>query len=83
MENFVDLSAWIKGAIAVIGLIQLAKNFVTLKPKLWALLVVPLSVGYAYLPEAAQAGLGIAALSQIGYETIIQLVKDKLKAGKE
>ena len=83
MENFVDLSAWLKGAIAVIGLIQLAKNFVTLKPKVWAILVVPIAVGYAYLPEPFQNGLGIAALSQIGYETIIQLVKDKLKAGKE
>ena len=83
METMLEMSEWLKGAVAVIGLIQMAKNFFKLKPKVWALLLVPLSLGYSYLPELAQNGLGIAAMSQIGYETIIQLVKSKLsvKAG--
>lgn len=79
MENFIDLSAWLKGAVAVIGIIQLAKNFITLNSKIWALLVVPMAIGYAYLPEPFQNGIGIAALSQIGYETIIQTVKNMTK----
>jgi hypothetical protein len=79
MDYLQDIGYILGAAVAVAGLIQWAKNWLkTAKPWIWAALLIPLAIGYAYLPEKVQTGLLVAAVAQIGYETLIQPAKNKL-----
>lgn len=79
MDYLQDIGYILGAAVAVAGLIQWAKNWLkTAKPWIWAAILIPLSIGYAYLPEKVQTGLLVAAVAQIGYETLIQPAKKKL-----
>jgi hypothetical protein len=68
--------------VATVGLLQLAKNIpLTVKWPTWsfALALIPVAVLCAavffYLPPFIGAALLVVALGQLGYETIIQVVK--------
>jgi hypothetical protein len=80
----VDLAIWFLGAIIVVGLIQTAKNALPARVVLpgwaWAFIMLAVSIGVGFARSAfggpqAQSGplwvgLGIAAVSQICYESI-------------
>jgi hypothetical protein len=80
--DFPELALWIGGAVTVIGLIQWIKGFVpaTVPTWIWAAAAPALAIGYALAPDFVRTGAGILAVSQIGYETIIQAIKQSLAA---
>ena len=84
MDILVGFGLWGSGAIVVVGLVQWAKNLCPNAPR-WAWMsMLPLAAvvaavaakGFA-LPAVWDA-LGIWAIAQLGYELIIQTVKNKL-----
>lgn len=80
MDYLQDIGYILGAAVAVAGLIQWAKNWLkTAKPWIWAALLIPLAIGYAYLPAKIQGALLVAAVAQLGYETLIQPAKRKLE----
>lgn len=83
MDYLQDIGYILGAAVAVAGLIQWAKNWLKgAKPWVWAALLIPLSIGYAYLPAKIQGALLVAAIAQLGYETLIQPAKRKLDGGQ-
>lgn len=75
-------------AFGVIGVIQYAKGFLPKAPHwVWAVaqptLCIALGAAYTYLPSWIIYGITALALSQIGYETIIQTIKKKIDGGKQ
>ena len=83
MDYLQDIGYILGAAVAVAGLIQWAKNWLkTAKPWIWAAVLIPLSIGYAYLPERVQTGLLVAAVAQLRYETLTQPAKKKLDGGQ-
>jgi len=72
------LVVWITGAVAVIGVMEWAKNFAPKAPTwVWAIAMPILAIGYAIAPDFVRLGAGIVAVSHIGYANIIQLIKNK------
>jgi len=87
------LAMWFLGAIVVVGLIQTAKNAVPRKLPgwLWAIIMTAIAIGVAFSRGVLVSGmysvggplwegLGIAAVSQICYESIY---KGILKRGEK
>jgi hypothetical protein len=71
-------------AFGVIGIIQYLKGYLPKAPGiLWALLQPALCIGlgatYSLLPSWVSYGVTALALSQIGYETIIKMIKKKIE----
>ncbi len=82
MENLVNLGTWIPGAIVVIGLIQWIKGIASGAPTwVWAAIAPIIAIVYSYSPPAIRDAAGFLAVSQLGYETIIQMIKRKLGGG--
>lgn len=78
--DFAQFGAWLAGGVAIVGILQWIKG---LAPKTWpawlyAIAVPVLAAGWSVAPPWAQQAAGVLAISQIGYETIIQTVKRKL-----
>ncbi len=83
----IDIVTWTAGAVIVVGVIQWAKGAIPMAPAwTWTILLPLVSLGAA-TASAVQAekmtGLfwdaaGIWAISQLGYEIIIQTIKKKL-----
>ena len=74
-------------AFCVIGIIQYLKGVLCNIPtKVWAilqpLLCVLLAFVWVILPNLVSTGILAFALSQIGYETIIQTIKKKIREDK-
>jgi hypothetical protein len=83
MDYIADLGQILGAAVAVAGIIQWAKNWLKKAPSwVWALVLIPLAIGYAYLPAKIQGALLVAAVAQLGYETLIQPAKRKLDGGQ-
>lgn len=81
--DFADFGTWLAGGVATVGILQWIKG---LAPKTWpawlyALAALVLAAGWAVAPPWARQAAGVLAVSQIGYETIIQTVKRKLGGG--
>lgn len=84
--DFELIAIWVGGAIVVSGIIQwtkvLAKSLFKSELPSWVWIVIlPLaSVGASFSAggQIIWNSLGIWAIAQIGYETIIQTVKNKL-----
>ena len=84
MEILTGFGLWGAGAVVVVGLVQWAKNLWPAAPR-WAWMsMLPL---FAFVAAFAASGfkldsvwdaLGIWAIAQLGYELIIQVVKNKL-----
>jgi hypothetical protein len=81
MDWLVQLGIWASGAVIVVGLMQWAKGLLPKSIPSWAYaLALPIAaIGVALLPQSIFNGLGIMALAQIGYETIVQRVKKRLE----
>lgn len=83
MDYLQDIGYILGAAVAVAGLIQWAKNWLkTAKPWVWAAVLIPLAIGYAYLPERVQTGLLVAAIAQLGWDTLIKPAVKKLDGGQ-
>jgi hypothetical protein len=83
MDYLADIGQILGAAVAVAGLIQWAKNwFKGAKPWVWALVLLPLAIGFAYLPERVQTGLLVAAIAQLGWDTLIKPAVKKLDGGQ-
>ncbi len=79
MDYLNDLGFIFSGALAVAGVIQLLKNFLTKLPGwAWAVCLVVLAVGYIYLPQQIKDALLIASVAQLGYEALIKPAQKKL-----
>lgn len=87
MEMDLILAAtWLAGAVIVSGIIQWAKSLgKTIFSKeipswVWVVILPLISTGAAFAVggQILWNALGIWAISQIGYETIIQSIKNKL-----
>jgi len=85
--DFAALQLWVGGGVVVVGMIQFAKGLFP-KPAqdqipswVWAIIAAGSAIAYAYVPEGIRNALGVLAVSQIGYETILQTVKNKLGGG--
>jgi len=73
-------------AFGVIGVIQYLKGYLPKAPSIvWALIQPVLCLGfgaaYSLLPSWVTYGVTALALSQIGYETIVQAIKKKIEGG--
>lgn len=80
--DFAIIGIWAGGAITVVGLLQWFKGLAPGAPSwIWGIAAAALALGYAAAPPWAQTGAGILAVSQIGYEQIVQRLKAKLGAG--
>lgn len=85
--DFAALQLWIGGGVVVVGMIQFVKGLFpkTLQDQIpswaWALVAACSAIAYAYVPDGIRNALGVLAVSQIGYETILQTVKNKLGGG--
>lgn len=79
MDYLNDIGFIFSGALAVAGVIQLLKNFLTKFPGwAWAVCLVPLAIGYIYLSQPIKDALLIASVAQLGYEVLIQPAQKKL-----
>lgn len=79
MDYLNDIGFIFSGALAVAGVIQLLKNFLTKLPGwAWAVCLVVLAVGYIYLPQQIKDALLIASVAQLGYEALIKPAQKKL-----
>lgn len=72
-------------SFSAIGVIQYLKGFLTKAPTIvWALaspvLCIAFSAAWAIMPSWVSQGILALALSQLGYETIIQTIKNKFGA---
>jgi len=72
-------------AVAVVGILQWLKGLLpAVKPWVWAAASVVgclgLAAAFAYLPAFVRVGVVALALAQLGYETIVQLVKRKIES---
>lgn len=78
------LTDWLPGGIVVVGLLQWIKGMAPKNAKInrgvWAAFAALFSIGWAFSPPWLRQGLGVLAVSQIGYETIIQTIRTKLAA---
>ena len=92
MFDFIDLPTWIAGAVIVVGVMQWCKNLLSKIPsKAWAFVLPIISVGTAFASAIKDEdysiivwnALGIWAISQLGYELIVQKIKERLGAKKE
>jgi hypothetical protein len=75
------------GAFAAVGVLEYVKGFFgEVKPKAWRLLQPVLCILFAataaLLPSWVMAGVLSLALSQIGYELIIETVRKKIGGEK-
>lgn len=85
--DFELVAIWVAGGVVVSGIIQwvksLAKTIFTKEIPSWVWVVIlPITsfvASFSLGGEVLWNALGIWAISQIGYETIIQSVKNKLK----
>lgn len=74
-------------AFCVVGIIQYLKGICKeLSTKTWAILqpaiALVLALSWAELPYWVSVGVLAFAMSQIGYETIIQTIKKKIREDK-
>lgn len=77
--DFAALASWLAGGVALVGLLQWLKGLVPGAPSwVWGIAAPILAAGWAVAPDWARQAVGVLAVSQIGYETIIQAVKKKL-----
>lgn len=82
MLEFADLGIWIGGGVTVVGLIQWFKGMAPKAPAwVWSAAAPILAVAWAFAPDWAQRAAGVLAISQVGYETIIQGIKKRLGGG--
>ena len=69
----------VKTVVSTIGLIELLKNSISPPTKFWALIMLPVSLGVAYVNSSLPAwiGNGLLALTvtQIGYDTVYKGIK--------
>ena len=80
LEQIWDL---VLGGITVAGVIQWAKAWMPKVPsKAWGVVSAVMAAGYALAPAWIRFALGILAVSQLGYETLVQPVKRTL-GGKD
>lgn len=82
----VDWEIILAAAFAAIGVIEYIKGFFKAAPgKAWRLLMPVLCIAFAavalLLPPWVMMGVLALALAQVGYDVIIQTVKNKLGAG--
>ena len=79
----IDVAQWLAGACIAVGLIQWAKGIFKDAPWwVWAFVLPVSSFGAAFASGTDKpiwTALGIWAVSQVGYETIIQFVQKKIK----
>lgn len=77
-----DIGTWALGAVIVVGLIQWFKGMLPKAPTWVWIIASPLAavIGSAAYgtDKIAWNALGILAVSQMGYELILQTVKSKL-----
>jgi hypothetical protein len=80
--EFVQWVTWLAGAVAVVGVLQWIKGLAPKAPSwAWSVAMVALSIAAAFAaggPRPWFDALGIAAISQLGYELIIQVVRKKI-----
>lgn len=77
--DFSGIGEWIAGGVTVVGLIQWMKGMGPNVPAwAWSIMAPVLAVAWAFMPPWARQAAGVLAISQVGYETIIQSVKRKL-----
>lgn len=80
--DFAQFGDWLGGGVTIVGLLQWIKGMVPEGIKVpswvWGLAAAVLASGWAVAPLWARAAAGVLAISQIGYETIIQTIKHKL-----
>ena len=77
--DFTELGVWIAGGITVVGIIQWLKGMAPQAPVwLWSLAAPALAVAWEFSPPWARQASGVLAVSQVGYETIIQALKRKI-----
>ena len=78
-------AAWLAGAVAVVGLVQWAKNFAPGAPTwVWRIAMPAVAIGVAFASKSSAPwfdAMGVAAISQLGYELIVQQVKKRLGGG--
>lgn len=79
MLEFSDLGIWIGGGVTVVGLIQWMKGMAPKVPAwAWSAAAPVLAIAWAFAPAWARQAAGVLAISQVGYETIIQGLKRRL-----
>jgi len=81
--DLIEVGDWVAGGIVIVGLIQWLKGMVpkgvTIPSWVWGISAAILACGWSVAPPWAKQAAGVLAVSQIGYETIIQSVKTALK----
>ena len=86
--DFSFIVMWLMGAFSTCGLIQWIKGFIPLGYKdkipswVWGVILPGLCIAWSAAPSWLQAAWGILALTQLGYENIVQVIKKKLEIGQ-
>jgi hypothetical protein len=89
MVDIIDFATWAAGAVIVVGVMQWAKNLLKKIPTwIWSVVLPIVSLGAsaaAAYKESDYSSIfwnaaGIWAISQVGYELIVQSIKKKLGA---
>lgn len=81
MIDLATLAPLFLGGLTVTGLIQWIKGlFPGVSPRVWSASAVVLAAGYALAPPWARTAAGILAISQLGYEVLVQPVRRALEA---
>ena len=78
--EFADITTWLAGGLAIAGLIQWIKGLAPKAPVVaWGILSPLMAIGWAYAPEQLRLAAGVLAISQLGWDLLIQPVRRKLR----
>ena len=84
--EILQLAIWLAGAAVVVGLMQWVKGLVPKAPTwVWALCMPLISIGVGFSMKGATPvfdGLGVWAISQLGYDAILKRVIATIAAKK-